>query len=591
MKINREADIVIVGAGIVGLFNALMYAKQGLQVVIIDNVVNQKRSYKVGESLLSYSNVFLRTLGELDSFANTSYTKLGVWFTNGMEWKKSFEDNTEWALSYQDSWFKEIMPNTLQYRACFHEKQLVRPEAEDFMQERVRSYSNVTFLDTALVDDVLIGDGEEPHEVKWICRETKESGSVAARWVIDCGGRRRLIATKMGHATDFGDDFQTTAVWAQFGNVLEEQFDDIWAYTYENGTRSMRQKHTCHLWGDGYWIWVIRLSNNRLSVGVTFDQNKQPAGAKPKDQFWDVMNRYPILTSLLKKEDMLEFRMYKDVQYTTDTFVSEKRYGMAGDAATIIDAYYSQGISMSLLTSFHIGNIVYEDVRQGRLNREYIDRVNRNLTQDWLIIRNFVLTKYTKAIEDHRFFILSHLLDNVILSSGIQLRWYFVRWMLNTNGDPAKESKLDAKLRTILQKKLFHSQASWSFASPEKIRSLQGYLQRKMGERARWRVENGVMTPHLKLLWPPLPKLSKLPFVGKKKLVNLTGKQISGKAAKLFIPKPETIVHRPFTAAVFVMLFQFFWAYGYDAFSTGKNKLLAAIGVGKSEKEQHRSHI
>ncbi|WP_163579372.1 NAD(P)/FAD-dependent oxidoreductase [Gracilibacillus saliphilus] len=196
----------------------------------------------------------------------------------------------------------------------------------------------MTILDSALVQDVTIYDGDRLHDIEWVCRETKETGITRSKWVIDCAGRRRMLAKKFNHATGFGDDFQTTAIWAQFENVSDDVFGDVWKYTHHSGAESRREQHTCHLWGDGYWIWIIRLEGGRISVGVTFDQQKPPQGKTPKEQYWDIIKRYPLLTRFLKEEHMLEFRMYKDVQYTTDTFVSEKRYGIVGDAATNVDA-------------------------------------------------------------------------------------------------------------------------------------------------------------------------------------------------------------------------------------------------------------
>ena len=571
----ETADVVVMGAGIIGLSNALMYAKQGLKVVVIDNLVhNKKQSFKVGESLLSHSNVFLRTMGELDEYARKSHPKLGIWFTYGMEGEETFDDKTEWALSYQQDWFNH-MPDTLQYRATFHEKQLVRPEAEAFQLERLRTYDNVTILDTALVKDVTIYDDDRLHEIEWVCRETKETGLTRSKWVIDSAGRRRMLAKKFNHATGFGDDFQTTALWAQFDHVPDEVFGDTWKYTYYSGAESRREQHTCHLWGDGYWIWVIRLKDGRISIGVTFDQKKAPQGKTPKDQYWDIINRYPLLTKFLKDENMLEFSMYKDVQYTTDTFVSAKRYGIVGDAATNVDAYYSQGISMSLMTSFHISNIVYKDVRENELDTEYIDLMNRNLKEDWLIIRNIIKEKYTSAIADNRFFILSHLLDNTILSSGLNERWYITRLLTETKCNPAIETQLHKKLRSKLRKNLYHSAAlSMNIVKPETARKIQGHLQRKMGERARWRINNGVKTPKIKLLWPPLPKLFKLPFSGRRELIDITGKELEIKHAKFFLPNPNDISHFPFRIIVPILLGQFMWAYTYDAWSTNYKKVM-----------------
>ncbi|WP_163579374.1 hypothetical protein [Gracilibacillus saliphilus] len=181
---------------------------------------------------------------------------------------------------------------------------------------------------------------------------------------------------------------------------------------------------------------------------------------------------------------------------------------------------------MSLVTSFHISNIVYEDVKKNELDTEYIDRMNHNLKEDWLVIRNIIKEKYTSAIADNRFFILSHLLDNTVLSSWLNERWYITRLLSETKCNPANDNKLHMKLRSKLRKNLYHSKAiSMNIVKPETGRKIQGYLQRKMSERARWRVSNGVHTPRMKLLWSPLPKLFKMPFAGKKSWLISQGKK------------------------------------------------------------------
>ena len=78
----HETEVAIIGAGILGLSNALAFAKRGMKVALIDDIVNQKRSFKVGESLLIFSNPFLRSIGgqRLDDFVQNSFPKDGVWF-------------------------------------------------------------------------------------------------------------------------------------------------------------------------------------------------------------------------------------------------------------------------------------------------------------------------------------------------------------------------------------------------------------------------------------------------------------------------------------------------------------------------------
>ena len=51
--VPQRADVCVVGAGLVGSYNALQYARRGFSVVLVDELTRrQEASYKVGESLL-----------------------------------------------------------------------------------------------------------------------------------------------------------------------------------------------------------------------------------------------------------------------------------------------------------------------------------------------------------------------------------------------------------------------------------------------------------------------------------------------------------------------------------------------------------
>src|SRR5229473_7901641 len=86
MSQTVRADVCVIGAGVVGLHNALQYARRGFSVVIVDELTEHvKSAYKVGESLLIFSNPFLRTIGELDQELSEAFPKRGVWFAYGLK--------------------------------------------------------------------------------------------------------------------------------------------------------------------------------------------------------------------------------------------------------------------------------------------------------------------------------------------------------------------------------------------------------------------------------------------------------------------------------------------------------------------------
>ncbi|MGW9438096.1 FAD-dependent oxidoreductase [Streptomyces sp. NPDC055607] len=509
---EADPEVVVVGAGIIGLITALSLAKRGISVTLIDDVVHQKPSYKVGESFL-VSTGMARVVGELDDFLNDeSFVKLGVWFTYGMEKQKEFRPRSEWVVApmseftttetsddFRDHYLYHEVEDQLAYRALAVDQQICRPDAEERLRKTVRLHPRVRFLDTARVSDIRIDEGDEAHVVTWADHHAKEVGRVRTSWVVDCAGRSRILAKKLGHQAEerqFRDSFRTTAVWGQFGEITDDLFEPVWRYDDPDGDSTRRDLYTLHLWGEGYWIWVIRLSQNRVSVGVTFDHDHVPDGATPREKFFSVLADYPIFDGVLSKENLLEFRTYRSVQYVTDTFVHRKRYAMIGDSSSIIDAYYSQGMGQSCQTSWHVSNIIQKHLDTGELDGDYVDRVNQATFQDWLIIRNMVREKYTGAVADPRFFLLSHMLDLIVIWSTGTARMRWSSWLSRTGGDPSLEDAADRRNREYCETGLFYSRAhTWHGLPEARVRRLFEHFQTRLGERARWRLEHGEETP------------------------------------------------------------------------------------------------
>lgn len=496
-----RADVCVIGAGIVGLFNALQYAKRGLSVVIVDSLTDRgMASFKVGESLLVYANAFLRTIGGLDDELTASRGKLGFWMAYGMEGREQFGDDiSEWGFQARlpQRWLDAI-PDRMFARTMFGDVQIVRPDIEAAMRANLRRTEGATFIDNGHVRDLELGPDGADHLITWAAPDGTAGGTVGARWVIDCSGRARFVAKKFGHDVPLNDGFSTSAVWAQFQGCTDDLFDQRWEFLFPDGEAIRRDQDTVHLWGDGYWIWLIRLSDNRISVGVSYDRARVPEGTKMKPFFWEILRRYPVL-DFLREVDVLEFRAYREVQHVTDTFVSERRYALSGDASSIIDAYYSQGISLSLSMSWHVANIVERDVRDEDLDVEYLRRANRAAVADWRIMRSMIKSKYGPAIADGRFFVLDHLLDYMVFGAALLGRYRISRWLAETGGDTRKETPFHAELRRGLEHRLFLSQSvPWQRMDPQRVASVIERWHAGLARRATQRVENGTTHPPLK---------------------------------------------------------------------------------------------
>lgn len=589
----RETEVIVMGAGIIGVHNAIQCAKRGFQVVLIDNVADQKLSYKVGESLLVFSNMFLRTISELDEYNQQAFPKDGVWFTYGMEGATSFEDKTEWALqSVIPQSMRDAFVNPRFLRALVDDVQIVRPEAEELLHATARAHPNITFLDTARVKEAVINKDGGPHDVTWKCQATGETGSIRTKWIIDCSGRNRFLAKRQGHAVEdieCNDGFRNSAIWAQFANVPDEMFGEQWTHRFGDGSNAKRNHDTLHLWGDGYWIWVIPLSQGRISIGVSYDHRTSLPGNNYKEKFWNIIRRYPLFDGVLLEENVLEFNVFKNCQHLTDTFVSTNRYGMVGDAASVIDAYYSQGMSLAMVTSWHLTNIIERDLRENVLDREYVERVNIHTRMDWHIMRNLIKVKYTAAIQDSRFFLLSHLLDMVTFVGIAFPRYQLARWLVDTDGNTANEKPIHKQMRVNLMKNLFYSRRR--LLSPVRVQKVQRYFQEKLAERALWRLENDVKVANLRcLVRTPggMIQFWKLLFASSKPFVDISPKPMAEPPKWLYLTGEETSprllkIVGPVMTLIFALMYFFDWT------ATGVSKL--RVKWASTKKPDHAAEI
>lgn len=593
-----RADVCVIGAGIVGLHNALQYARRGFSVVIVDELTERGMSaYKVGESLLIFSNAFLRTIGELDKELSGSFEKRGVWFTYGLEGKKEFDsDLSEWGFQHAipERW-KEAFDDKKFQRTMFGDCQIVRPEIEAVLRERLKKFDNITMIDQGLVRDLELGGTQgrdADHVVTWRSKDDSVSGTVRARWLVDCSGRARLLVKRFGHDVPLADGFRTSSVWGQFSGCTDEFFDERWDFTFPDGDVVRRDLDTVHLWGDGYWIWLIRLTDDRISVGVSLHRTRLDVDHNLRNAFWQIIRRYPML-DWLQPEDMLDFSAYRDVQHISDTYVSPERYIIVGDASSIIDAYYSQGISLSLSTSWHGANIAERDLREGVLDTAYVAHVNNAALSDWRIMRSMVKSKYGPAIADSRFFILDHWIDYLIFGTVAVNRWEISRWLSQTDGYTCNETPELARLRARLSRRLFLSQSPpFNLLSPARVATFIERLHEGAARRAIWRLEHDVTPrPTIGAMRPdaPLPALWRLPFIRFRRRADLTLKAIrepSFVTLKLGSKPPAT------TKAVGALLVGMTgWVIGYDIADTAVRRALHGIRRGGRPKKPSTRHV
>jgi hypothetical protein len=267
---------------------------------------------------------------------------------------------------------------------------------------------------------------------------------------------------------------------------------------------------------------------------------------------------------------------------------------MVGDAGSIIDAYYSQGMALAMVTSWHLANVIERDLRNQVLDTAYIQHINESTKEDWQIMRNMIREKYSPAIKDNRFFLLSHMLDMTIFWSMGNTRAKLTHWLVDTEGNTSHETEQQQNTRAYLQKHLFYSRVTpWGWFKAGTVQKVQRYLQYQLAERARWRVRHGIKTTTVKSilsLTAPLPQLWKLTSTQQQELVDVSGIDLI-KPAHL-CKQPVSWLHRlPVATKIrldwllyirpWSLFLLFLIGYLYDGLDTFHHKILLFFGHKK----------
>src|SRR2546428_314222 len=153
------------------------------------------------------------------------------------------------------------------------------------------------------------------------------------------------------------------AVWARFSGVKEwdsyewrERFP-----AYANGCRTAREWATNHLFGRGWWVWIIPLQGGDVSAGIVYDSRifKLPEGRSLGQRLHDHILSNPVGREIFGAARVIEGDVHA---LSMLPYHSEKVCGdgwaAVGDAAGFIDPLYSPGLDFCSYTSYYVADLI-----------------------------------------------------------------------------------------------------------------------------------------------------------------------------------------------------------------------------------------
>jgi flavin-dependent dehydrogenase len=344
-------DVVILGGGLAGLTLAIQLKRTRPQTSVL---VLEKRegpaplaAFKVGESTVpAGAHYFAEIVGMKDHLLEHQLRKCGLryFLPEG--------DNSELVRR------REVGP--IRY-----------PPHDNFQIDRGLFENELAVRARAAGADVLqgcrageVGFGDESHTVSFTA--LGDDTTVQARWVVDAAGRASLLKRKLGLGTDVGH--VVNAAWLRLGGGLDiEDFgrhDTAWMERMSEP--GLRKFSTNHLFGEGYWMWLIPLSSGPTSIGVCADANLHPfEEISELDRFMGWLGAHePQLAAAIepRMEQIEDFLRVEDFAYGVERVFSPERWCLVGEAGAFSDPLYSPGSDFIAYSNLFSCDLIARDL-------------------------------------------------------------------------------------------------------------------------------------------------------------------------------------------------------------------------------------
>ncbi|GAB3432922.1 lycopene cyclase family protein [Flindersiella endophytica] len=332
-------------------------------------------AHKVGESSVEVQAHYLRDVLGLEDHLNTEQLRkfgLRMFFSHGGN------DDISRRVEYG-----QISD------APLPAYQLDRGRLENMLGKLIAS-KGVRFLDGRRVDRVTLGGGDERHLVE--VRDGTGHQSIQARWVVDATGRAGMLKRQLGLAKPVSH--HAHASWFRVGHPIDIEAwstDDDWLARVPGGQRRLS---TNHLMGHGYWVWLIPLASESISIGIVADADIHPhEGFNTFERALGWLKAHePQCAAAVEEhlDEIQDFRVMRNYAYSCKQVYSEDRWCLTGEAGVSIDPLYSSGGDLMAISNGLILDLIERDLAGEDIREKVVahNQVYLIFSEIWLVAYN-----------------------------------------------------------------------------------------------------------------------------------------------------------------------------------------------------------
>lgn len=352
MTTPQSCDVLIIGAGMAGglLARQLSIEQPDLSIVLVDK--KTKFDWHIGESTVEvFDDYAVRNCRLGPYLAANHIVKHGLrfWFDSPQKDLRMCE------LSEQ---------GRSRYTTLNRGVQLDRAKLDADLCEINRKDGVDVRLGVAVLASYPDGQPGITLDCDGMHRVLTSDGVIACRHLIDAGGRSAPLVKqlKIGVADD---RLHTGSYWSRYTatRCIDELGDDAWRARVEG---TMRWSSTNHFMYDGYWLWLIPIDTDTVSIGVTFDKHIAPMKFRNALEFTEFLRSHRCLDELLGSDsEALDFKGLTRIQRRASQYFSDDHWYLTGMSGLFVDPLFSNSSAVIALSNRMIASMI-EAERAGK---------------------------------------------------------------------------------------------------------------------------------------------------------------------------------------------------------------------------------
>ena len=351
---NTQFDVAILGGGLAGLTLArqllMKHPKTRIAVIEKRKFPVTETAHKVGESTVEIgAHYFGEELQLKKHLTDQQLPKFGLRFF----FKDAYQSLAEGT---------EVGGSTFFSAPSY---QVDRGRLENYLAQSAEEMG-ATLLSEARIRDVqLASSDDEPSNHVLTYAQNGSEHTIESRWVVDASGRASFLKRKLDLEEDLQHDIN--AVWFRIDAAIQiDQWCDDANWQSLTGKVPRRWLSTNHLMGEGYWVWLIPLATGSTSIGIVADPNVhslREINRFDKAIRWLEEHEPECAASIHPHVDkMQDFLAVRKISRGAKQVFSADRWGLVGEAAALLDPFYSPGSDFIAIGNTMVGKLIEEDL-------------------------------------------------------------------------------------------------------------------------------------------------------------------------------------------------------------------------------------